>query len=264
MRANNHRPHKLDYIPLIVGDKPDTATAPKRPRFGKYHHRGNSCRQCIPILVRCRWSHFILEKKGILQNSTSCKKEKRRATKETWDTWSIPDGRFSVYMEEHRWLKTRRRFQEFFRLQTFTTLRLSVSRNFASFFSALLITLVIFTSSNAPTTVPQATHWIRQNFCPVFVVTGTASNSWYSHVGHFDLAISVPSERVYRTYPLMIMLKPHLFKELFVIFPAAPGIKFWNSTMPSKALWPYLSNILIHFYSSRAVLRTLDKPIKNL
>lgn len=24
----------------------------------------------------------------------------------------------------------------------------------------------------------------------------------------------------------MIMLKPHLFKELFVIFPAAPGIKF--------------------------------------
>ena len=40
----------------------------------------------------------------------------------------------------------------------------------ANFFSALFIALVIFTSSRAPTTVPQATHWMRQNFCPVLVV----------------------------------------------------------------------------------------------
>lgn len=97
-----------------------------------------------------------------------------------------------VFVKKHNDMTS----QEFFLLQTVTTLRLRFSRNLDNFFSAFLITLVIFTSSSAPTTVPQATHWMRQNFCPVFVVTWTASNSWYSHVGHFDLAIKTPLEGI--------------------------------------------------------------------
>ena len=48
--------------------------------------------------------------------------------------------------------------QLFLRLQAVITLRLRFSRNLLSFFSAILMTLVIFTSSRAPTTQPQATH----------------------------------------------------------------------------------------------------------
>ncbi len=70
VRTDNHCPHKFDNIPLTAGNKPDTATTPYRPGIGKYHHSGNGCGQRIPIFVRYRWPHLILEKKGILHSST--------------------------------------------------------------------------------------------------------------------------------------------------------------------------------------------------
>lgn len=194
LRAHRHHPHKLFYLPVITSNKSTTPATAHLIRVGENHDSGNSTGQRILEFIRCGWPHLELIQEWVLQPHHLWQNYNNRAPLVGQVHSIILDQRFTVYFFfTRRFLRSTGEINYLSRLQTVITLRrLRRSRNLDNFFSALLITFVIFTSSTAPTTVPQATHWIRQNFCPTFVVTGTASNSWYSHDGHFDLAIDAP------------------------------------------------------------------------